>query len=112
MALSLIVGFDNNRHNVLLGQALLIDESYESHLWMFTQLIESTGIYPAVIITNADSAVDAAVCQAFPLTYPIHCAYHITQNLHKNLRKLLGDNYQRFLTAFYNCRNCVSEDFF
>ncbi|PKY46823.1 hypothetical protein RhiirA4_461809, partial [Rhizophagus irregularis] len=73
MALSLFVGFDNNRHNVLLAQALLTDE-------------------------NADPAVDAAIWQILPSTYPIHCAYHITQNLHKNLRKTLDQCLQKFLT--------------
>ena len=112
MALSLIVGFNNNRRNILLAQALLIDESLESHVWMFTQLTKSTGLQPLVIITDADPAVDAAIRQAFPSAYPIHCAYHINQNLHKNLGKLLGDNYKEFLAAFYKCRNCIVENVF
>jgi len=112
MALSLFVGFDNKCHNILLAQALLVDESLESHVWMFNQIIKSTGVYPAVILTDADPAVDAAVRQVFQLTYPIHCAYHITQNLHKNLRKILGVNYQKFLEDFYKCRNSLAEDAF
>ena len=99
MALSLIVCFNNDRHNILFAQALLIDESLESHVWMFFQIIKHTGIQPVVIITDSDPAVDAAIRQAFPLTYPIHCAYHINQNLHKNLSKLLGNNYQEFFMA-------------
>ena len=35
MALSLFVGFNQNRQNILLAQALLADESQESHIWMF-----------------------------------------------------------------------------
>lgn len=112
MALSLFVGFDNNRHNILLAQALLADESIESHVWMFNQLVQLTGVYPSVIITDADPAVDAAVCQVFHSTYPIHCAYHISQNLHKNLRKSLSNNYEKFLEDFYRCRNNLSESGF
>ena len=56
--------------------------------------------------------MDAAIRKAFPSTYPIHCTYHINQNLHKNLGKLLGNDYQGFLTAFYNCRNCIIEKVF
>jgi hypothetical protein len=96
MALSLFIGFDSNRRNILLAQALLLDESLESHVWMFKQIIESTSIYPIVIITDADPAVDAAIQQVFPSTYPVHCAYHITQNIHKNLRKLLNDDIKVF----------------
>lgn len=61
MPLSLFVGFDSNRRNILLAQALLLDESLESHVWMFKQIIESTNIHPIVIITDADPAVDAAI---------------------------------------------------
>jgi len=112
MPLSLFVGFDNDHHNILLAQALLADESLESHTWMFKQIIKATGIHPAVILTDADPAVDAAIQQVFQSTYPIHCAYHITQNLHKNLRKTLGEDYQKFLEGFYKCRNSLAEDEF
>ncbi|CAG8710111.1 2579_t:CDS:2, partial [Funneliformis mosseae] len=50
-------------------------------------IIKATNIYPAVILTNADLAVDTTIRQVFTTTYPIHCAYNITQNLHKNQRK-------------------------
>ncbi|EXX53869.1 protein FAR1-RELATED SEQUENCE 5-like [Rhizophagus irregularis DAOM 181602=DAOM 197198] len=43
MVLLLVVGFNNDRCNVLLAQALLLDENFESHVWMFTQLTKSTG---------------------------------------------------------------------
>ena len=85
MALSLFVGFNSNMQNVLLAQALLIDESKDSHSWLFKQILEATGIHPTVILTDSDPAVDAAVREVFINTYPIHCAFHITQNLHKNL---------------------------
>ncbi|EXX63054.1 hypothetical protein RirG_155940 [Rhizophagus irregularis DAOM 197198w] len=79
---------------------------------MFSQLKKSTGVQPLIIITDSDPAVDAAIRQIFPLTYPIHCAYHITQNLHKNLRKLINEDYENFLTAFYSCRNSIAEEVF
>ncbi|HKC79275.1 MAG TPA: hypothetical protein VKB83_04210 [Nitrosopumilaceae archaeon] len=43
MALSLFVGFDNNMKNIILAQGLLIDESKQSHCWLFTKIVESTG---------------------------------------------------------------------
>ncbi|GBC53385.2 protein FAR1-RELATED SEQUENCE 5-like [Rhizophagus irregularis DAOM 181602=DAOM 197198] len=57
MALSLIVGFNNNRKNLILAQGLLIDESLDSHIWMFNNIVEATGIRPVVIITNSDLAI-------------------------------------------------------
>lgn len=112
MALSLFVGFDNNHCNILLAQALLADESLDSHIWMFEQIIKATNVQPLVILTDSDPAVDSAIRQVFILTYPIHCAYHITQNLHKNLRKPLGDTYQKFLEEFYICRNSFTKEGF
>ena len=109
MALSLFVGFDHNMQNILFAQSLLIDESKESHSWLFKHIIEATGIHPTVIITDSDPAVDAAVKEVFTNTYPIHCAFHITQNLHKNLRKPLGDQYENFLRDFYLCRNSLAQ---
>jgi len=42
MPLSLFVGFNQNRENVLLAQALLMDESVDSHIWMFRQIMVAT----------------------------------------------------------------------
>jgi hypothetical protein len=107
MALSLFVGFDRNMKNIIFVQGLLIDESKESHSWLFTQILEATGIQPTVILTDSDPAVDAAVKEVFTNTYPIHCVFHITQNLHRNLRKPLGNQYEKFLQDFYHCRNSL-----
>ncbi|PKK58751.1 hypothetical protein RhiirC2_795819 [Rhizophagus irregularis] len=57
MALSLIVGFNNDRKNLILSQGLLIDESFDSHIWMFNNIVEATGIQPVVIITDSDPAI-------------------------------------------------------
>ncbi|CAG8683705.1 13981_t:CDS:2 [Gigaspora margarita] len=40
---------------------LLIDETHESHVWLFNEIIKATGIEPAVILTDSDPAVDSAV---------------------------------------------------
>ncbi|CAB4403807.1 unnamed protein product [Rhizophagus irregularis] len=93
--------------NIIFAQGLIVDESKQSHFWLFRQIVEATSIYPIVIITDADPAVDAAVKEVFTNTYPVHCAFHITQNLHKNLRKRIGKHYDKFLQDFYLCRNSL-----
>ncbi|CAB4403987.1 unnamed protein product [Rhizophagus irregularis] len=112
MALSLFVGFNCHQNNILLAQALLSDESMESHLWVFHEILKATGRQPSVIMTDADPAVDSAIQQVFSQTYPIHCAFHMTQNINKNLRKILGDSYPKFLDAFYICRNSLANETF
>ncbi|CAG8809793.1 11516_t:CDS:1, partial [Racocetra fulgida] len=55
--LSLFVGFNNNHHNILFAQGLLIDKSLKSHVWICNKLLEATNVHPDVILTDADSAV-------------------------------------------------------
>ncbi|CAG8468540.1 7013_t:CDS:2, partial [Racocetra fulgida] len=47
MALSLFVGFNKDRRNILLAQGLIADETINFHVWIFNKLLEVTGIYPA-----------------------------------------------------------------
>ncbi|CAG8741547.1 9671_t:CDS:2, partial [Cetraspora pellucida] len=96
MALSFFVRFNRNRQNILLAQA-----NYKSYQQQ-----------PTVILTDSDPAVDAVVRKVFQTTYPIHCAFHITQNIHKNLRKQLGNQYEKFLHDFYNCKNSLVQETF
>ncbi|CAB5391400.1 unnamed protein product [Rhizophagus irregularis] len=98
--------------NIIFAQGLTIDESKQSHAWLFRQIVEATGIHLTVIMTDSDPAIDAAVKEVFTKTYPVHCVFHITQNLHKNLRKPLGDNYEKFLQDFYRCRNSLVRTIF
>ena len=113
MALSLFIILDENRNIRLVAQALLIDETKESHEWTFEQINLATGnMYPQVIMTDADPAVHAAIRSKFPTTYPMHCTFHISQNLIKKLQKLLGKKFHEFTTQFYATRNTLHKPFF
>ncbi|CAG8739279.1 34464_t:CDS:2, partial [Gigaspora margarita] len=61
MGLSLFVGFNNNRQNILLAQGLLIDKTHESHVWLFNEIVKATGIEPAVLLTDSDPAINSTV---------------------------------------------------
>ena len=52
MTLSLFVRFNNNHQNILLAQTLLIDESLDSHTWVFCKIIEATNVQLKVMLTN------------------------------------------------------------
>ncbi|RHZ44033.1 hypothetical protein Glove_772g17 [Diversispora epigaea] len=102
MALSLFVILDENQNIRLVAQALLIDETKESHEWTFKQInLATDNLYPRVIMTDADPAVHAAIRSTFLTTYPMHCTFHIGQNLIKKLQRLLGQKFQEFLSKFY-----------
>lgn len=113
MALSLFVILDENRNIRLVAQALLIDETKESHEWTFEQInLATDNIHPHVIMTDADPAVHAAIRSTFYTTYPMHCTFHISQNLIKRLQKLLGKRFSEFLTQFYTTRNTLNKPIF
>src|ERR1051325_10363871 len=109
MALSLFIILDENRNIRLVAQALLIDETKESHEWTFEQInLATNNVYPQVIMTDADPAVHAAIRSTFPTTYPMHCTFHISQNLIKKVQKLLGNKFQEFFTKFHAVRNTLN----
>jgi hypothetical protein len=113
MALSLFVILDGNRNIRLVAQALLIDETKESHEWSFEQInLATNNMHPQVIMTDADPAVHAAIRSTFSTTYPMYCTFHISQNLIKRLQKLLGKRFHGFLTQFYITRNTLHKSFF
>ncbi|CAG8779321.1 21241_t:CDS:2, partial [Gigaspora margarita] len=93
-------------------ETLLSDESTEFHVWIFEEVLKATGKQPRVIITNANTAVDSAVCQVFSQSYPIYCAFHLIQNINKHLRNCLADDYKKFIEAFYICRNSLVKEIF
>uniref|UniRef100_A0A7N0UNW7 Protein FAR1-RELATED SEQUENCE n=1 Tax=Kalanchoe fedtschenkoi TaxID=63787 RepID=A0A7N0UNW7_KALFE len=66
------IGINNHRQPVLLGCALIADESKESYCWLFqTYLRAMSGRRPTSIITDQDEAVEQAVSQVFRGTR--HC---------------------------------------
>jgi hypothetical protein len=113
MALSLFVILDENRNIQLVAQALLIDETKDSHEWTFRQVNSATNnMHPKVLMTDADPAVHAAIRSIFPTTYPMHCTFHISQNLIKKLQKPLGKKFHEFSTEFCKVRNILQKPLF
>ncbi|RHZ52802.1 hypothetical protein Glove_457g22 [Diversispora epigaea] len=113
MALSLFVVLDENQNIRLVAQALLIDETKESHEWSFKQInLATDNMHPRVIMTDSDPAVHAAIRSTFVTTYPMHCTFHISQNLIKKLQKLLGKKFHEFSSWFYDIRNTLHKPIF
>ncbi|CAG8596129.1 2376_t:CDS:2, partial [Cetraspora pellucida] len=93
-------------------EALLPDKSTELHVWMFNKVLKATEKQPAVIITDADPAIESAIHQIFTQSYQIYCAFHLTQNINKHLRNSLGGDYSKFIEAFYICKNSLGKETF
>lgn len=75
-------------------------------------IIQTLGIYPLVMITDADPAIDAAIAQIYPLTKHLHCIWHIGQNLPKNLKGKLREDYETFAKNFFQFWNKLNIETF
>ncbi|CAG8519315.1 17814_t:CDS:2, partial [Racocetra fulgida] len=113
MALCLFVGVDNRNHIRVLAQALLSDETSTSYTWVFEQLLNANDqILLLVLISDADTGLDAAVKTFLPTVKHIHCIFHIRQNLDRHIQSSLGQNYHEFLAKFYLAYNSLNEALF
>ena len=92
---------DNNYNTRPVAQAFLDNKTLESYTWSLRVILQSLCIYLAVIITDADPAMDAAIAQIYPLTKHLHCIWHIGQNLPKNLKGKLCEDYEIFAKKFF-----------
>ena len=108
LPLSIFVVVDNNYNTRPVAQAFLDDETLESYAWSLRIMLQVLHIYPAVMITNADPTMDAAITQIYPQMKHLHCIWHISQNIPKNLKGKLHGNYEEFAKKFFQCRNKLS----
>ncbi|KAF9608410.1 hypothetical protein IFM89_009776 [Coptis chinensis] len=89
--LVLFVGINHHGQSVLLGCALVTDETKASFLWVFrTWLTVMQGGPPKAIITDQHQAIKLAVAEAFPFPQTRHrlCLCHIMRRVPEKLGKL------------------------
>ncbi|RHZ89158.1 hypothetical protein Glove_18g82 [Diversispora epigaea] len=110
--LEIFIIIDNKCKTRLVCQALVSDETLDTHVWILECIRKATEQAPIVMFTDADPALDAAIPIVFPETYPAHCIFHIAQNLPKNLKGKLGERWNDFIKQFYQCRNSLCEPLF
>ncbi|CAB4379092.1 unnamed protein product [Rhizophagus irregularis] len=93
----------NDPDNDVFAQALLSYETSASYTWVLEQLLEANdGISPFVIISDADTSLDAALKTFLPFIKHVHCIFHIRQNLDRHIQRSLGKHYNSFLSQFYS----------
>ena len=82
------VGFNHFRETVVLGAALMYDETFESFKWLFKTFLKShNGQQPKTFYTYQDAAMGKAVSQVFTETWHGLCTFHIMQNAVKHLHE-------------------------
>nr|XP_051228877.1 protein FAR1-RELATED SEQUENCE 5-like [Lolium perenne] len=98
-----IVGINNHTHTIVLGCALLPDETTETFKWVFERWMHAMNqMHPDYIMTNQDQAIATAIDKVFPNSVHRCCFYHVLHLARKKLGPNLGEGHP-FADAFYSC---------
>lgn len=100
------VGINHHRQPVLLGCALIAEESEESFTWVFQTWVRAmSGRRPLSIIADQDKAIQRAITQVFPGTHHRFSSWQIKAQEHQYLGPLLSMN-----TEFkYEYETCICQ---
>ncbi|XVE65722.1 hypothetical protein DITRI_Ditri08aG0022400 [Diplodiscus trichospermus] len=83
------VGVNHHRQPVLLGSALIANESKESFTWLFqTWLRAMSQCHPKSIIADQDMAIQQAIAEVFPGTHHCFSLWQIRAKERENLRSM------------------------
>lgn len=113
MPLALFIGVNQHYQFMLLGCALVGDESAATFSWvMQTWLKAMGGQAPKVIITDQDRAMKSAISEVFPSTYHCFCLWHILGKVSETFSHLLKQH-ENFMAKLQKCiyRSWTHEEF-
>ncbi|CAN1268374.1 Protein FAR1-RELATED SEQUENCE 5, partial [Linum perenne] len=84
--LGVFSAFNQHRMLIVLGAALLFEETAESFEWLFACLLECMrGRPPRSIFTDQCPAIAAGIRSMFPGTFHGLCTFHIRENASRNM---------------------------
>jgi hypothetical protein len=110
MHLGLFTSINSHGRTTLLAQCLVSSETTPDYQWVFNEFMTAAGRAPAVVLTDRDPAVEAALA-VFPSKHR-WCIWHIGQSIKKNCSAALGDKLKEFMGRFYSLNKCVDEGSF
>ena len=113
MPLALFIGVNQHYQFMLLGCALISDESVTTFSWLMqTWLKAMGGQAPKVLITDHDKAMKSAVLEVFPDTRHCFCLWHILGKVSENLGHIMK-RHESFMAKFEKCihRSWTNEEF-
>uniref|UniRef100_K3ZL59 Protein FAR1-RELATED SEQUENCE n=1 Tax=Setaria italica TaxID=4555 RepID=K3ZL59_SETIT len=108
-----IVGINNHLQSILLGCALLPDETTETFVWVLERLKEAMGGHePTNIMTDQDKAMKAAIAIVFFNATHRCCKWHVLSKANDKLSWLISEE-QDFAKEFdyYVNRTETPEEF-
>nr|KYP72796.1 Protein FAR1-RELATED SEQUENCE 7 [Cajanus cajan] len=89
------VGVNHHKQPVLLGCALIAEESEESFTWLFqTWLRAMSGRQPLTVIADQDIAIQRAIAKVFPVTHYRFSLWQLRAKEQENMG-LMGDDFTK-----------------
>ncbi|VVA96675.1 unnamed protein product [Arabis nemorensis] len=108
---AMFIGFNHHRQPVLLGGALVADESKEAFSWLFqTWLRAMSGRRPRSIVADQDLPIQQAVAQVFPGTHHRFSAWQIRSKERENLRSFPNEFKYEYEKCLYQTQTTVEFD--
>jgi hypothetical protein len=100
-----IVGINNHLQSILLGCALLPDETTETFVWMLEGLKEAMGGREPTM-TDQDKAMKAPIAIVFPKAVHRCCKWHVLSKATEKFAWLISHE-KDFAKEFDYCVNCT-----
>ncbi|KAF7825925.1 protein FAR1-RELATED SEQUENCE 2 isoform X1 [Senna tora] len=98
-----IVGVNHHFQYILLGSALIGEETTSAFIWLMQTWLKAMGsLVPNVIITDQDKFLKEAVAEVFPDTRHFFSVWHILRKFPENLGYMINEN-SNFMTKFNKC---------
>lgn len=98
-----IVGVNHHFQFLLLGCALVGDETTSTFVWLLkTWLKAMGGQAPSMIITDQDNSLKEAIAEVFPDTRHCFCLWHVLSKIPEKLGCIINLS-EIFMTKFNKC---------
>ncbi|KAF7824808.1 protein FAR-RED ELONGATED HYPOCOTYL 3 [Senna tora] len=113
MPLALFVGVNQHYQFILLGCALISDESAGTYCWLMRTWLKAVGgQVPKVIVTDHDKTLKSVILDVFPNAHHGVCLWHILGKVSENLAHVTK-RYENFMAKFEKCiyRSWTSDEF-
>ncbi|KAK9285708.1 hypothetical protein L1049_024907 [Liquidambar formosana] len=108
-----IVGVNHHLQFMLLGCALIGDETASALVWLLQTWLRAVGGQaPRMIITDQDKSFKEAIAEVFPDAHHCFCLWHILRKIPENVECIMN-RYENFMAKFNKCiyRSWTDEQF-
>ncbi|VVB07382.1 unnamed protein product [Arabis nemorensis] len=97
------IGINHHRQYVLLGCALIGEESESTYSWLFQMWLKAIGDKaPGVMITDQDKLLSDIVVEVFPSSRHCFCLWNVVSKIPEMLNPFVSQD-DGFMESFRNC---------